>query len=253
MNGAENGATAGEDAEAPEPPPLASYTARRDANGRLVEFPFLRNGVFQQVALRYGRDENGEQVVTAMTLTFSPGETIEITVLTMDEGRPVTARIKAGDAFYFASFLWQAGDCVEMWTDEAGVPLEVLHDERIFHYDGMKNVTFIGYGGLSGEGTDGVREVSAYYNEKGPRYWTRDGMTFAFRRDETGLLTGLADITDGADTREDGDGPPAVNSTYAYAFDRNGNWTERRETRWSRLNEYLVPSEGAVITRLIEY
>jgi hypothetical protein len=231
-------------AESAEPTPArppVSYTMRRDADGRLVEFPFLRNGVFYQASAQYG----GGRVAGAMTFVLSPGESgesdvstgsIEITVLTMDEGRPKTARVKTGDAFYFASFLWQAGACVEMWTDETGTPLEVLRDERIVHYDSMQNITSI-------SSPDGAHGVTAYYNDKGPRYWTRDGTTLAFQWDETGLLIRLEDIG----------GSGGESASYAYTFDQNGNWTERRETRWTKLNGYFVPREGTVVTRLIEY
>jgi hypothetical protein len=254
IDDAENSAPAGENDETHSP---ATYTARLDADGRLVEFPFLRDGVFHQAVARYGRDETGGRGVEAMTLTLSPGESIEIAVLTTDEERPVTARVKNGDAYYFASFLWRADTCVEMWTDAAGTPLEVLRDERIFHYDSMQNITFISSIDFSDsangtkitdDGMNGTREVSAYYNDKGPRYWTRDGTTLSFQRDETGLLVRLADIQGSGD-----EASPPVNSSYEYTFDQNGNWTERREIRWTTLNGYLVSSEGAMVTRHIEY
>ncbi|MDR1470401.1 MAG: hypothetical protein LBT00_14050 [Spirochaetaceae bacterium] len=268
IDGVENGASTGENAESPEPRFPSVYTARRDADGRLVEFPFLRDGVFYQASARYGRDETDGRVIEALTLALSPDASnepdastesigpIEIVLLKTDEGRPVTARIKTGDASYFASFLWRADTCVEMWTDETGVPLEVLRDERIFHYDSMQNITFIrsadspDFIDLTNDGAPGgTREVSARYNDKGPRYWTRDGTTLSFQRDETGLIVRLADIQEkGADTPQ-----PPINSSYAYTFDQNGNWTERREIRWTKLNGYLVPSEGTVVTRLIEY
>ncbi|MDR0639111.1 MAG: hypothetical protein LBG27_09500 [Spirochaetaceae bacterium] len=255
IDGTENGTSAGGNAkplaadasaESAKPSSPIVYTARLDANGRLVEFPFLRDGVFYQAATRYGRDKAGAPVIEAMTLALSPDEAIEIAVLTTDEGRPVTARIKTGAAYYFASFLWRAETCVEMWTDEAGVPLEVLRDTRIFHYDSMQNITFISFTDSANEGTDGAYEVSARYNDKGPRYWTRDGTTLSFQRDETGLLVRLTDI------RRDETSQPPINSSYAYTFDQNGNWTERREIRWTKLNGYLVSSEGVVIKRLIE-
>ncbi|MDR0784519.1 MAG: hypothetical protein LBE74_01365 [Treponema sp.] len=247
---AENGSPAIGGAGNAELPPArspASYTVRRDAEGRFVEFPFLRDGIFYQASMRYGRD----RVVEAMTLALSSDESdestesIEIIVLTTDERRPKTARIKTGGASYFASFLWQADACVEMWTDETGIPLEVLRDERIFHYDSMQNITSISFP----DGVNGARDVSAYYNDKGPRYWTRAGTTLSFQRDETGLIIHLEDIRESGD---DAPQPPA-NSSYEYAFDQNGNWTERREIRWTKLNGYLVPREGTVITRLIEY
>jgi hypothetical protein len=214
----------------------ALYTARLNPDGGLAEFPFLQDGVFYQVFAEY--DHAG--VVTALTLVRSPEESIEITILRTDEGRPTAARIKTGGAYYFASFFWTGKTCVEMWMDEAGVPLTVFRDERVCHSDSMGNITFIG---------DGTRVASARYNDKGARYWTRDGATRSFQRDETGLVVSLTDIEeDGNETTQ-----PPVHYTYAYTFDQNGNWTERREIRWTALNDYLVPSKGTVVKRLIDY
>jgi hypothetical protein len=239
VNGAENGL----EEPVPESTPSAEYTVRLSPDDRLVEFPFLLGGVFHQVSARYDR----RGVVKAMTLGLSPEEPVEITFLQTDEGRPITARIKAGGSYYFASFRWLADTCIEMWTDENGVPLEVLHDERTFHYDSMQNITYI---------NDGTDEVSARYNDKGARYWTKAEGAFSFQRDETGLivrLTGVQKIgkNDDENGNENDDEAP-VNYSYEYTFDRNGNWTERREIRWSEMNGYLVPSPGTVVNRIIE-
>jgi hypothetical protein len=228
-----------------EPVPTAEYTVRLSPDDRLVEFPFLLDGVFYQASARYDR----RGIIETMTLGFSSGEPVEIAFLQTDEGRPVTARIKAGESYYFASFRWLAGTCIEMWTDANGVPLQVLHDERIPHYDydSMRNITAI---------NDGTSEVSAQYTDKGVRYWTTATGVFSFQRDETGLVVRLTGVQktgneNGGEAGETGEMP--VNYSYEYTFDRNGNWTERREIRWSELNGYLVPSPGTVASRLIEY
>jgi hypothetical protein len=44
-----------------------------------------------------------------------------------------------------------------------------------------------------------------------------------------------------------------VNYSYEYTFDRNGNWVERREIRWTPLHGFLAPSAGDVVTRVIDY
>jgi hypothetical protein len=238
-------AESADDGDSPDlPVSPALYTARLNPDGSLAEFPFLQDGVFYQVSAEYGH----AGVVTALTLILSPEESIEITILRTDEGWPTAARIKTGGAYYFASFLWTGKGtdkrtgktCVEMWMDETGVPLAVFRDERVFHFDSMGNITFIG---------DGTRAVSARYNDKGARYWTQDGVTRSFQRDETGLVVRLTDIQeDGNETAQ-----PPIHYTYAYTFDQNGNWTERREIRWTALNDYLVPSKGTVVKRLIDY
>jgi hypothetical protein len=235
-----------ENADAPSAECTATeYTARLDSDGRLVEFPFLLNGVFHQASARYDR----RGAVETMTLAVSPEEPIEIVFLQIDghtdEYRPVLARIKIGGAYYFASFRWEAGTCVELWTDETGIPLEIFRDNRIFHHDSMLNTTFI---------SDVVSAVSARYNGSGVRYWTTGEKELAFQRDETGLIVrltgGQKNVSDAGDVsvRE-----PPVNYSYEYQFDQNGNWTERHEIRWFEIKDYLAPSSGTLVTRLIDY
>jgi hypothetical protein len=237
----------GPDAELAENAALpAEYTARLDSSGRFIAFPFLLNGVFYQAFARY--DCRG--AVEAMTLAVSPEESVEIAFLEMDEQadaqiggpitayRPVVARIKTAAAYYFVTFRWETGGCVELWTDEAGTPLEILRDERVFHYDSMRNNTSIG---------DSTSSVSARYNAAGVRYWTTAQNELAFQRDETGLILRLTDAKEPAP-----DGPP-VNYSYDYQFDQNGDWTERREVRWVEMRGYLVPAQGTLVTRVIDY
>jgi hypothetical protein len=217
--------------------PSVEYTARLDSADRLVAFPFLLNGAFYQAVVEYDR----QGAIETMRLTVSPEEATEITFLETDEGRPITARIKAGDAFYFASFRWIGDACVELWTDEAGTPLEIFRNERIFHYDSMRNITLI---------NDGASEVSALYNADGVRYWTTADRVLAFQRDETGLIVRM---TGGQKSvPEDAAQDSPINYSYEYQFDQNGNWTERREIRWLEMKGYLAPSPGTLVTRLID-
>jgi hypothetical protein len=231
------------DSEPTESAPLSvEYTVRLGPDGRLMAFPFLLNGSFYQASVLYDR----RGAVETMTLAVSHGESIEIAILQIDdqtdENRPLTARIKTGDTYYFASFRWTAGTCVELWTDETGLPLEIFTDERIFHYDSMRNTTLI---------NDGTSEVSARYNGSGVRYWTTAGNELSFQRDETGLIIRLSGVQ--KTVPEDAAGEPPVNYSYEYQFDQNGNWTERREIRWLEMKGYLVPAQGTLVTRFIDY
>jgi hypothetical protein len=214
------------------------YTMRLNPDGGAAEFPFLLDGVFYQASARYNRE--GE--IEAMTRKLSPEESVEVAVLQTDEGRPLIARIKTGGVYYFASFLWQAGGCVEMWTDAGGIPIALFRDERTFYYDSMQNITMI---------NDGVSETSARYNGSGVRYWTMNGTVYSFQRNENGLLVRLTAYAE-ADSGSEAEPPPAAYS-YEYAFDQNGNWTERREIRWIETDGYLAPTRGTVITRIIGY
>jgi hypothetical protein len=217
--------------------PVIKYTMRLDSDGRLVEFPFLLSGRFYQAFVEYNRQGTIETMVVAV----SPAELTEITFLQTDEGRPVTARIKTGDAYFFASFRWTGDACVELWTDETGLPLEIFRDERIFHYDSMQNITFI---------YDGTSEVSAFYNANGVRYWATAGKELSFQRDETGLIVRATGAPKNAP--ENVIHEPPVSYSYEYQFDQSGNWTERREIRWLEIKGYLAPTAGTLVTRLID-
>jgi hypothetical protein len=219
------------------PAPSVEYTARLDPDGRLAAFPFLLNGTFYQAFVEYDR----QGTIETMMLTVSPEGSTEITFLETDEGRPITARIKAGDTYYFASFRWIGDACVELWTDETGTPLEIFRNERIFHYDSMRNITLI---------NDGASEVSALYNANGVRYWTTADRELSFQRDETGLIVRMTEVQ--KSTPQDAAQEPSINYSYEYQFDQNGNWTERREIRWLEMKGYLAPSPGTLVTRLID-
>ncbi|MDR1095859.1 MAG: hypothetical protein LBL31_05675 [Spirochaetaceae bacterium] len=239
----------GPDAERAENAALpAEYTAQLDSDGRFTAFPFLLNGVFRQAFARYDRGGKME----AMTLAVSPEESVEVVFLETDEqgdgriggpaaaDRPVVARVKTAAAYYFVTFRWETGGCVELWTDEAGTPLGILRDERVLHYDSMGNSTFMG---------DSASSVSARYNAAGARYWSRAQNELFFQRDEAGLIVRLTDVQGSA---PDAAGPP-VNYSYDYQFDQNGAWTERREVRWAETQGYLVPAPGTLVTRVIDY
>jgi hypothetical protein len=219
------------------PASSVEYTARLDRDDRLAAFPFLLNGTFYQAFVEYDR----QGAIETMMLAVSPEETTEITFLETDEGRPITARIKADDAYYFASFRWIGDACVELWTDETGTPLEIFRNEQIFHYDSMRNITLI---------NDDTSEVSALYNADGVRYWTTTDRELAFQRDETGLIVRMTGGQKSAP--EDAAQVSPINYSYEYQFDQNGNWTERREIRWLEMKGYLVPSPGILVTRLID-
>jgi hypothetical protein len=269
---AQERAQAGGDGEGDDGAPPAEYTARRDADGRLTAFPFLRDGVFTQAEVRYDRNREIAVLTLAAAIAAdgeaagedgaSPGgEAVEVTLLETVNGLPRIARIASGGAFYFAAFTWTAGaaageygECIEMWTDEAGAPLAILSGGPTLYHDSMRNITAVSGGGI---------DVSARYHEKGVRYWNSGGKELAFQRDERGLVVRLTEAQsvpagspplpdNGPETGEPSFEPP-VNYSYEYTFDRNGTWIERREIRWTPLHGFLAPSAGDVVTRVIDY
>jgi hypothetical protein len=143
----------------------------------------------------------------------------------------------------FVAFSWYSDGCAVLWTDEAGAPLAVLSEKRVFHRDSMNNISYISAGRDGGE-------VRAFYNARGVRYWSRDGKDYEFRRDGRGLVLRLMETSDVT--------VPPLNYSYDYSFGGvNGDathsaWTERRELRWTVLDGYLAASPGDVVTRVIE-
>ncbi|MDR2491694.1 MAG: hypothetical protein LBD20_09875 [Spirochaetaceae bacterium] len=107
-------------------------------------------------------------------------------------------------------------------------PVEASIETRSF--DSFGNITSL---------TSSLGEFTALYNEKGLRYWGH----FAIQRDETGVPIRLSAI----------DGGEQDERRYEYRFDRQGNWTERREIRMRRTGGVLLPEAGPAVSRTINY
>ena len=244
-------------------------------DGRLEEFPFFLNGRFSQVSLVY-RDAFE---INWMNLAFEEEEEIwKLEFLEYGNDYPSLVRVEYGEVFYFIS-LSSGGDVImETWFDEDGNALGAYafslvkngEKSRIssardfsnadglmeFFYDSRDLIT-----GITGVG--GVFQVQ-YYLDDFPRYWERrpvmaedaelyagdDGGAgnFSLQWDERGLLVR---ITGGMGSGiEEGDG---IDYRYEYILDGRGNWIERRETRMIRQMNLLVPAQGTVVKRVLEY
>jgi hypothetical protein len=265
------------------PPPPLTFELSKDANGRLLAFPFLVDGQFYQAEVKYsgtqiGVIKVGGNGMPASEVTFieyrnelpylariaaeSTGNE-EITANTTDaaSGAASSAASSAaspdraenpGVVYSFAAFKWFSDECIELWTTAEGLPLAVFGGADMFHYDSMNNITYI---------KDEKTETSAVYNARGVRYWKKDGTQYEFQRDGHGLITRLVEIpVEGGEAPEAGELlealEPPVDYRYEYtllegALWEGSLWTERREFRFSEFNGYLAAAGGDIVRRTI--
>jgi hypothetical protein len=186
------------------------YTLRRGADGRLSEFPFLRQGVFWQVTTLFGRNgavtgftaaipspppDVSVEDAAACAETPEMAETlIEIEILeTGRDGIPNIFRIKMGEAYYFSSLQKTNDVILEVWyeagTEEApeAKPLSVFllsyrnsDDDKLLtlqqNTDSENGTAETYHYDSMGNLTEIDAEdysFSAAYNERGLRYWNR--------------------------------------------------------------------------------
>jgi hypothetical protein len=262
----------------------AAYRFRRDREGRVREFPFLLGRELLQAELSYG-DEGplvaGVRLYSPLFPEAPAGELWSLDVLENEDARPALIRVSRGGSYSFILLQRGNGRIVETWYDEAG-ELLALYDftlmssrlvsctmrreeggqEERYFYDSRGLVT--GVSGPRGEFS------VLYYLEDLPRYWeytpaaaspeppqsaVSDGEgaagpdnagRYAFQWDEKGFLVRLLG-------RAEGEDHDSIDSRYEYTLDEKGNWIERREINMIRRLGRLVPVEGALLTRNLEY
>jgi hypothetical protein len=255
-----------------------------DPEGR--EFPFMLNGRMAQAGITYG----GRSEIREIVLSFPaervnsreapdqdpPDENLwELEILEYRDSYPLVIRGLRGDAWYFINLSRRGNSILETWYDEEGMILgaygyslgKIGNDLRIrvfqdyskeeavteYHYDSRLFVT-------ESSGPGGVYTV-LFYREDLPRYWERRPRfleeSIAGARDLTGNRPGnftlqwdergmLLRITGGPDSGD-------IDYRYEYTFDGMGNWIERREIRMTRQMGLLVPSQGTIWRRVLEY
>jgi hypothetical protein len=249
-------------------------------DGRVEEFPFMLTGVMTQVSLEY----NDAMEVRELTLAFPsreeqrltasvglPGEEPwKIEFLEHRDSLPVLGRGFRLNTWYFIFITWGPNEISESWYDVAGNFLgaysfpfaNIGQDRRIravqdfsasgrdmeFHFDSRGLVT-------ETAGVNGFFNVH-YFREDLPRYWERRPVTgdspgtgnFSFQWDLNGILLRIT-----GDQSANRDSLPAIDLRYEYSFDEWGNWVERREIRMVRALGHLVPTQGTVFIRNLEY
>ncbi|WP_010261011.1 hypothetical protein [Treponema primitia] len=242
------------------------YRIIRNADGRLLEFPFFLNGNFYQVGVHY--DTADPVLIRKITLdnpaSQDPGEnTFEFEFLEYRQEEPSLVRIKLGETWYFVAPEYLERRVNETWYDPEGLAqaffsLEyraVEGKKRLFSIDSRSDqgqailvYEYNSAGRISGiSALDG--EYAALYTAAAQvRYWERPEGNYTLQWDEKGFLVRMTGVLTG-----DSSAPQQSDIRYEYTLDERGNWTERREISFARLFGRLVPNSETVIHRTISY
>jgi hypothetical protein len=226
-----------------------------DAGGRAVEFPLMLNNRMRQVSLVYGEREIREMIVDSE-------EPWNLEFLEYADSFPTLVRVSRGEEWFFNYLSRGVNEIIETWYDVEGNALGIyrfslieignakkIREIREFAPPDSAAVTecfYDSWGFLTGTLGPGGSYRALYFRDDLPRYWERrpaeddeETGSLSFQWDQNSLL--LRVYGEGLDYR------------YDYTFDKEGNWTERRETRMIRNFGLLTPSPGTIITRIIEY
>jgi hypothetical protein len=226
-----------------------------DAGGRPVEFPLMLNGVMRQAVLVYSGDEIREMIVDSE-------EPWNLEFLEYADSFPALVRVSRGEEWFFIYLSRGVNEIIETWYDVEGNALSVyrfslieignvkrIREIREFTPPDSALVTecfYDSWGFLTETLGPGGVYRALYFRDDLPRYWQRRP---AEDNEETGSLSFQWDQKDLL-LRVYGEG---LDCRYDYTFDKEGNWTERRETRMIRNSGLLTPSPGTTIVRIIEY
>jgi len=246
------------------------------------EFPLVLNGRMARVSIEYLLAE-----IHKVTLTFPDEESWKLEFLEYKDFFPSLVRASreepriddaistapeegsGGDTWYFIYLSRNGREIIESWFDEEGKALgaysfsliAIGRNLRIRAFRNLQTDDETGYfydsrGFLTERsGPEGIFTVQ-YYRENLPRYWERrpndsDGAgRFALQWDESGFLVRITGVSENSEPSAEGE---PVDYRYEYILDEKGNWTERREIRMIRSMNLLVPSEGTVFRRTLEY
>lgn len=267
----------------------SAYTLSRDSEGRVLEFPYMFEGILVQARRFFlSNDENDLPQLTGAELVYGDsGEKIAvIEVLEYISDKPYLLRIFDGADYFFAFIEQRANIITEAWFDEfgyftggyehrllpvsagvLGIPfskpqmkIEISRpidgsDMILYSYDSRSLKTGV-------RGSEGEFYIS-YFKDSLPRYWDRkpaaeiifdeEGIA-AVTPERAGRYSFQWDERDilvrfSSNSAED----YMIDSLYEYDFDERGNWTERRELKMTSLFGYLAAGPGTIVTRVIEY
>lgn len=249
------------------------YTLRQNNDGLVLEFPWFYNGLLSPVKIEYGSDAGtGTPLIWKIDLPeFANMEVLEFSNLL-----PSLLRINQNEVYSFVQMNWGAGSVSESWFDQEGSFLE-LYEYKILSANGRERIrSFSNFPnqeellryfdsrflvtGISGPGGN---YFLYYQDEDIPAYreqYTRDDdkNMYSLQWDERGLLVRLLQSkAESADPEsEDSDSevsPGFLDSRYEYILDERGNWIQRQEIIMTNAGDYLVPSMGPQISRVLEY
>jgi hypothetical protein len=243
-----------------------TLSLRRDAAGRLLEFPLFWDGAFIQIRAAYdeaGRLRRLEGVSPAASFTAHIPEDF------LAPGGVEPVRVNLGGLWYLALVREEGPALSETWYDGAGNfaawyrarfsgegPARQIRslESRIGEIRGREQYDLDSGGRITRE--EAPRGLfSAQYRNGRPVYWNRapaeapggaeapDGAgIYILQWDERGLLTAV---------RPQGGGEGEFR--YEYTLDERGNWTRRQDTEMTGLEDLLFPLFRGQYERRIGY
>jgi hypothetical protein len=236
-----------------------TLSLRRDAAGRLWEFPHFLNGTFVQIRAAYdgeGRLRRLEGISPACSFTADFPEDF------LSPGAVEPVRVNLEGRWYFA-VVREAGPALsETWYGEAGdfaawYQAQIRREGPFWRIRslevraggsrGREQYDFDNDGRITREETPGG-VFSAQYRDGRPVYWGRAPAgapeaagTFTLQWDERGLLTAKRPQGEAGEFR------------YEYTVDGRGNWTRRRDIEMTGLEGLLFPLSRGQYERRISY
>jgi hypothetical protein len=238
------------------------FTVRRNAQGKLTEFPFfLSNGyavikaIYNENALKSVNIEkysfvDDEETAPSLEMTLNidfPPEFLPYSELSLGGvflPLSVTSDDSEYSVFVFESPLFLS----ETWFDSDGNmvlfskadtivekgewrirSLRIHNDSGIYfidyHHDSYGNITEI---------RSDDRVISAFYRENLPYYRKGNDLRYEFHWDTQGILTTVKGLADN----------DYLFAEYRYGYDQDtaGNWISRRETAYILQYELLAPN-----------
>jgi hypothetical protein len=239
-----------------------NFSVKRNAQGRLAEFPFfLSDGyavvqvIYNETALRrvnitkfsYASDEETSPSQEMTLIINFPPEFLPYSELSLGGVFPVL-NVMADDTPYFV-FIFESplflsetwfnadGDMVLFSKAETIVDkgewriktLQIHNDSGIYfidyYHDSYGNVTEI---------RSDDRVISAFYRENLPRYKTGNDLRYEYHWDTQGILTAVKGLA----------GNDFLFAEYRYGYDQDttGNWVSRRETAYVNQYELMAPN-----------
>jgi hypothetical protein len=242
------------------------FSVRRDAKGRLTEFPFFLSDGYAEIRAVYNEntlqsvniakysfasdEETSEETAPSLEMTLNvyfPPDFLPYSELSLGGGFPPLSVMVDGTAYFvfiFESPLFLS----ETWFDTDGNmvlfskaqtivdrgewrirTLQIHNDNGIYFIDYCHD----SYGNVT-EIRSGDRVISAFYRGNIPRYRTGNDLRYEYHWDTQGILTTVKGLGEN----------DFLFAEYRYGYDQDtaGNWISRRETAYIYQYELMAPN-----------
>ena len=238
------------------------FSVRRDAKGRLTEFPFFLSDGYAEIQVLY--NENALRRLNIAKYSFASDEetspSLEMTlIVNSPPGFLPYSELSLGGAFpplsvmadgtaYFVFIFESPLFLSETWFDTDGNMVlfskaDTIVDRgewriRSLQIHNAGGIYFIdyyhdSYGNVTEIRSDD-RVISAFYRGNIPQYKTGNALRYEYHWDTGGILTTVKGLGEN----------DFLFAEYRYGYDRdvNGNWVSRRETAYLFQYELLAPN-----------